>query len=128
MGTLLIFACNIGILLAFVLGNFFTYDVVAWCLSSLVFIFMISFVLMPESPQYLINKKQLRKAEKSWRYLRNIPHAKDINQENLDPNYMEFQQFLLNSNNTTTKSSKKVNTNNTYKLSKYYGKNKHLAI
>lgn len=115
LGTLLVFACNIGILLAFILGYFLTYDVVAWILSIFVFVFVILFALMPESPQFLIQRNQLRKAEKSWRYLRNIPSADK--QDTTDPISFEFQQ-LLKSQPNTSPSSNKVKSRS-YKLSKY---------
>uniref|UniRef100_A0A1A9W0R8 Major facilitator superfamily (MFS) profile domain-containing protein n=1 Tax=Glossina brevipalpis TaxID=37001 RepID=A0A1A9W0R8_9MUSC len=76
LGTLLIVSCNTGILLAFILGNFFTYSGVAWILSSLPLLFVTCFAFLPESPQYLINRNNTKEAEKSLRYFRNVKYSK----------------------------------------------------
>uniref|UniRef100_A0A1B0BCA7 Major facilitator superfamily (MFS) profile domain-containing protein n=1 Tax=Glossina palpalis gambiensis TaxID=67801 RepID=A0A1B0BCA7_9MUSC len=76
LGTFLIVSCNTGILLAFILGNFFTYSAVAWTLSSLPLLFILCFAFLPESPQYLINQNYIKEAEKSLRYFRNVKYSK----------------------------------------------------
>ncbi|KAI9585287.1 hypothetical protein GQX74_001134 [Glossina fuscipes] len=76
LGTFLIVSCNTGILVAFILGNFFTYSAVAWALSSLPLLFILCFAFLPESPQYLINQNYIKEAEKSLRYFRNVKYSK----------------------------------------------------
>lgn len=54
LGSLLVFSCNIGILLAFVLGNYFSYiasPIVLFCIPCL---FMLAFIFFPETPAYLM--------------------------------------------------------------------------
>ncbi|XP_054742915.1 facilitated trehalose transporter Tret1 isoform X1 [Anastrepha obliqua] len=72
LGTVLMLAFNFGMLSAFVLGNFFSYSMVAWILSSLTFVFLMCFSFLPETPQHLINNNKIKKAEKSLKYFRNI--------------------------------------------------------
>lgn len=60
LGTVLVLTFNFGILCAFVLGNFFTYDKVAWILSSLSVVFLLCFPFLKETPQHLLNKNKIK--------------------------------------------------------------------
>lgn len=75
--------CNIGVLLAFVLGYYFDYVTVAWIVSSLSILFVICFWFMPETPQHLVLRQRPEDAEKSLRYYRNIRSrlSKELNEE-----------------------------------------------
>ncbi|KAH8412743.1 hypothetical protein KR009_005255 [Drosophila setifemur] len=72
LGTFLVLTCNVGVLLAFVLGYFFDYATVSWIVSTLTFLFVGCFWFMPETPQYLAKVKKVKEAEYSLRYYRNI--------------------------------------------------------
>ncbi|KAH8248789.1 hypothetical protein KR032_003244, partial [Drosophila birchii] len=72
LGTFMILACNVGVLLAFVLGYYLDYATVSWIASTLSFVFVGCFWFMPETPQYLAKLKRLEAAEHSLRYYRNI--------------------------------------------------------
>lgn len=54
LGSLLILNCNAGILLAFILGNYLSYDTQAIILACLPILFFITFSFFPESPMYLM--------------------------------------------------------------------------
>lgn len=54
LGSLLVLNCNIGILIAFVLGNYLSYTTGVIVLASLPILFLIVFPFFPESPQYLM--------------------------------------------------------------------------
>lgn len=83
LGTFLVLTCNVGVLLAFVLGYFYDYVTVAWLISSLSILFMIGFWFMPETPQHLVLRQRHDEAEKSLRYYRNIRYrlSKELNEE-----------------------------------------------
>ncbi|EDW03495.1 GH11266 [Drosophila grimshawi] len=72
LGTLLVLSCNLGVILAFVLGFYFNYATVAWIVSALSVVFVVCFWFMPETPQYLAQHHKLQEAEKALRYYRNI--------------------------------------------------------
>lgn len=83
LGTFLVLTCNVGVLLAFVLGYFFDYVTVAWLIASLSILFIICFWFMPETPQHLVLRQRHDEAEKSLRYYRNIRSrlSKELNEE-----------------------------------------------
>lgn len=54
LGSLLVLSCNIGILLAFILGNYLSYDSQPIILAFVPIIFFFLFSFFPESPQYLM--------------------------------------------------------------------------
>lgn len=57
---LALIAQNAGILSAFVVGSFFEYTTVVWCLIPIPVLFFIIFIWMPDTPVYLIKKKQYK--------------------------------------------------------------------
>ncbi|XP_017033009.1 facilitated trehalose transporter Tret1 [Drosophila kikkawai] len=83
LGTFLVLTCNVGVLLAFVLGYYFDYATVSWIVSTLSFVFVGCFWFMPETPQYLAKLKKVEAAEHSLRYYRNIRSnpAKELSEE-----------------------------------------------
>lgn len=62
LGSLLVLSCNVGILIAFILGNYVTYCIQPIILASLPVLFFVVFAFFPESPQYLmkIGKEEVR--------------------------------------------------------------------
>ncbi|XP_011144714.1 facilitated trehalose transporter Tret1 [Harpegnathos saltator] len=70
LGSILAFAINFGILLAYILGgmlSFRTYAIVNLVLPAL---YLITFVFMPESPVYLIRQDRIREATRSLMWLK----------------------------------------------------------
>ncbi|XP_060657491.1 facilitated trehalose transporter Tret1-like [Drosophila nasuta] len=61
----------LGILYAYVLGAFHSYKYLNYACAILPFLFLITFVWMPESPVYYLMRLKPLKAEKSLRWLRN---------------------------------------------------------
>lgn len=54
LGSLMMLNCNVGILFAFIVGNYLSYDTQHIILASVPIIFFITFSFFPESPQYLM--------------------------------------------------------------------------
>ncbi|XP_017878764.1 facilitated trehalose transporter Tret1-2 homolog isoform X2 [Ceratina calcarata] len=59
-----------GILLVYGLGASFNWDIVAFCSAALPLAALISLILIPESPAWLIKKKRSEKARKALLWLR----------------------------------------------------------
>lgn len=55
LGSLLPLACNAGILIAFIVGHFFAYELVPQILLAIPIIFVILIALFPETPSYLLS-------------------------------------------------------------------------
>jgi len=83
LGTFLVLTCNVGVLLAFVLGYFYNYATVAWIVSTLSILFLVCFWFMPETPQHLMNRQKPQEAEHALRYYRNIRsrQSKELSEE-----------------------------------------------
>lgn len=99
LGTFLVLSCNIGVLFAFTLGNFYSYDLVAWILSLLPLTFLICFIFLPESPQYLLNKNNIKEAEKSLCYFRN---CKSSGKELPQTVKIEFDKLIENNSSLSS--------------------------
>lgn len=56
LGSLQYLSCNIGILIAFVLGHFLSYGMSPIVLLCLPILFLISFSIFPETPQFLLSR------------------------------------------------------------------------
>lgn len=54
LGTIITVSCNIGILFAFIAGNFLSYMTFTYCLIAIPVLFLVVFVGFPESPTYLM--------------------------------------------------------------------------
>ncbi|XP_011300594.1 facilitated trehalose transporter Tret1 [Fopius arisanus] len=70
LGSFLLFALSIGILLAFVLGVVMSYQMFAICGMILPIVFISGFMFMPETPIYLLRKCRTKEAERSLMWLR----------------------------------------------------------
>ncbi|XP_030384785.1 facilitated trehalose transporter Tret1 [Scaptodrosophila lebanonensis] len=83
LGTFVVLGCNLGVLAAFTMGYFFNYKQVAWMMSILPLLFIICFVFMPETPQFLLQCNKLEEAEHALRYYRNIKKrvSKELSEE-----------------------------------------------
>ncbi|KAH8263237.1 hypothetical protein KR044_006378 [Drosophila immigrans] len=83
LGTFLVLTCNMGVVLAFVLGYYFNYATVAWIVSTLSVLFLVCFWFMPETPQHLMQSKKPEQAEYALRYYRNIRsrQSKELSEE-----------------------------------------------
>lgn len=64
LGSLLVLSANIGILIAFVAGNYVTYNISPIIHASLPILFFMAFWFFPESPQYLmkIGKEEVKQS------------------------------------------------------------------
>lgn len=71
LGSLLVLSCNIGILIAFICGNYLNYTLQPVVLASLPILFFVTFSFFPESPQYLMKVGKEKEAEQSLRFYRN---------------------------------------------------------
>ncbi|XP_077283045.1 facilitated trehalose transporter Tret1-like [Arctopsyche grandis] len=81
---LALIAQNAGILSAFVVGSFFEYTTVVWCLIPAPVLFFIIFIWMPDSPVYLVEKKQYKEAIKTITWLASLPSNNRFVSENLN--------------------------------------------
>lgn len=70
LGSFFIFSINFGTLLTFIAGNYLEYKTVAYVMVALPIIFLIVFVFLPETPQFLIKCGKEKDAEKSLKFLR----------------------------------------------------------
>ncbi|CAD7088652.1 unnamed protein product [Hermetia illucens] len=78
LGACLVFSINIGMVLAFVSGNYVSYNVVPYMYTTLAIMHLIIFVFFPESPIYLMKLQKEKEAEASFRYFRNIRKVSQI--------------------------------------------------
>lgn len=62
LGSILVFAINIGILLAYILGGMMSMRVFAMVSLALSVLYFVTFVFMPESPVYLVRQNRIREA------------------------------------------------------------------
>lgn len=64
--------CNVGIFFEFILAEYMNFRSAAILTLIISVAFMISFAFMPESPQYLMSKKEFEKAEIAFKFLRGL--------------------------------------------------------
>lgn len=64
--------CNTGIFLEFIFAEYMDFRSAAVVTGVVSVVFMLGFVFMPESPQYLISKKRLDEAEIAFKFLRGL--------------------------------------------------------
>lgn len=60
VGTFLVLFCNVGVLAAFILGTYLPCRIVAWILSTLPLAYLCGVIFVPESPQYLASKNDVK--------------------------------------------------------------------
>jgi hypothetical protein len=65
LGSLFILIHNLGILLAFVAGNYLSYKLVGAMMITLPVLFFVSFLFLPETPQYLLKQRKVKVNEKN---------------------------------------------------------------
>ncbi|XP_001602903.1 facilitated trehalose transporter Tret1 isoform X1 [Nasonia vitripennis] len=70
LGSLLVFAINIGILLAFATGPFMPYKAFGVFSMAFPLVFMLTFYFMPETPVYLVRKRRIDEAGRSLMFLK----------------------------------------------------------
>ncbi|XP_034946361.1 facilitated trehalose transporter Tret1-like [Chelonus insularis] len=75
LGTFMLFALNIGIFLAYILGALLSYKLFAICSLSFSVIFFVCFLFMPETPTFLVRKDRITDATKSLMWLKNRDKA-----------------------------------------------------
>ncbi|XP_037034110.1 facilitated trehalose transporter Tret1-like [Bradysia coprophila] len=76
--SILSLACNAGILLAFVVGHFFDYTIVAQILLILPIVYVLLVAPFPETPSYLMSIDRTEDAEKAFKFYRNIKRKSQI--------------------------------------------------
>lgn len=59
LGSSVMLSYNIGMLLAFISGAFFTYDVTPKAVCVIYFLYVILLFFVPESPQFLIKQNNI---------------------------------------------------------------------
>lgn len=64
--------CNTGIFLEFVLAEYMDFRNAAILIAIVSIAFMVGFIFMPESPQYLISRRQLDEAEIAYKFFRGL--------------------------------------------------------
>ncbi|XP_063700202.1 facilitated trehalose transporter Tret1-like [Culicoides brevitarsis] len=73
MGSMCVLSCNIGIFLAYIVGDFLPPLVTPWVFLPLSAIFLVGFTFLPETPIFLMKNNRLEEAEKALRFYRGIP-------------------------------------------------------
>lgn len=67
--------CNIGTLVEFILAEYIDFRMAAVGIGIISVIFIVGFIFMPETPQYLISKNRHEEAEKAFKFFRGLkPH------------------------------------------------------
>lgn len=56
LGSTLVFSCNLGILLMYILGSCLAYATIPWILLVFPVVFLAGFLLIPDTPFYLMRK------------------------------------------------------------------------
>lgn len=84
-------ACYSGILVGFIGGSYLPYNVNPLVMLAIPIVFLIGFVWMPESPQYLLKTNRVEEAERSLRFYRNVQTKDDAASRKLVDD--EFEKF-----------------------------------
>nr|XP_029716912.1 facilitated trehalose transporter Tret1-like isoform X2 [Aedes albopictus] len=80
LGSTLVFSCNLGILLMYILGDCLPYAMIPWILLVFPLLFLAGFILIPDTPYYLMRRNDF-KSENSLRFYRGY-HARAENVSN----------------------------------------------
>lgn len=78
LGSTLVFSCNLGILLMYILGDCLPYAMIPWILLVFPVVFLAGFLLIPDTPYYLMKRNDFVKSENSLRFYRGY-HARTEN-------------------------------------------------
>ncbi|XP_068083621.1 facilitated trehalose transporter Tret1-like [Anabrus simplex] len=89
MGTLFQIMLNIGTLYEYCVGPYVPYATLAISSAVFPFLFLITFVWMPESPYYLLDKERQKDAEESLMKLRGVKEKVSVKEE------LEMMQLTL---------------------------------
>lgn len=81
LGSFFILSTNFGMLLMYVVGEFFDYYTTPKIMLLLPASFLLLFSFFPETPIFLLRKNKLREAEKSLKFLRGCKHENSINED-----------------------------------------------
>lgn len=72
LGSIVTLAANSGILIGFLVGNYFSYENVPKILLIVPILFLAFYYFFPESPYYLVTQNRYQEAESSLRFYRNM--------------------------------------------------------
>lgn len=91
MGTIMSFMNNFGIVLGYILSSYMDYYQMPYVATGITILFLLLFVGMPESPDFLEHKQKLKEAEKSYSFYGNtriksaeVPADKPHRADNVD--------------------------------------------
>ncbi|CAB3244971.1 unnamed protein product [Arctia plantaginis] len=70
LGCMVILFHTTGNLFLYIIGDYFNYNTILWICISLPLIHLVLFMMMPESPSYLLKKGYIEKATKALAWLR----------------------------------------------------------
>lgn len=73
LGSTLVFTCNLGILLMYILGDCLPYDLIPWLLLVFPLAFLAGFLFIPDTPYYLMKNNDFTESENSLRFYRGYP-------------------------------------------------------
>lgn len=88
LASILTVATNAGVLIGFIVGNYFDYNTVPKILIAFPIAFVGCYYFFPESPWYLVQCNSLDAAEKSLRFYRNA--NRNVEQKSEEIFQMEF--------------------------------------
>lgn len=72
LSSSLVFMCNVGVLFAFVIGDFYSYHTAILIYTIFPLLFCIGVFFLPETPVFLIRNGKLNEAKKSLAFYRNV--------------------------------------------------------
>lgn len=72
--------CNTGIFLEFVLAEYMDFRNAAVLIGIISVVFVVGFIFMPESPQYLISRKRVDEAEVAYKFLRGLKATDELSE------------------------------------------------
>ena len=72
LGSMFAMFSNVGYLLGYIIGNFFSYEMTSWIMLPCPLIFVACVTLLPETPLCLLRKGKVEEAEKSLMFYRDI--------------------------------------------------------
>lgn len=68
LGTIFMYARNSGILIAYILGTYFTYITSSFYFIGITMVFLVGIWFVPSTPQYFLRKNNLVAAQKSFNF------------------------------------------------------------
>lgn len=93
LGSIVTLTANSGILIGFLVGNYFSYEMVPKILLAFPVLFLVCFYFFPESPYYLMQKNKVQEAERSLRFYRDMNSNTEKKLEEVFQS--EFQRLKL---------------------------------